>query len=409
MVVAGAARADNTVTIGARALAAAGVAHADSTVTIGALYPLAQRPDARWAIETAVAIVNAPHPGLAGLPLGAGQGLPNLAGAKLSVSLADDLDNPSVAQAQALRFVTHDHVAALIGAGTAAETLAASAVAAHHATPFLVPDEMAPGIIGRGDGWVYRTSPLAADIARAYTRFLVQQKSAGGKIDTVAVLAPASEPGKEFAAVLCDAAKQAGLACSGIRYPPGANDLSGLVQDLKAGNPDVVIAHADPAIARLLVTTMNTLGYRPPVMIGDDAGFSRPSFITGAGNLAQGLIGRGVWNPGDPGTATRLVNDLYKSKSGHDLDDPSAEVMEGVFVLADAIDRAGSTDATAVRDALRRADLQPDRLIVGYDGVKFDATGRNTLAATYLTQLQGKQYVTVWPPERAAGKLALPF
>jgi hypothetical protein len=31
------------------------------------------------------------------------------------------------------------------------------------------------------------------------------------------------------------------------------------------------------------------------------------------------------------------------------------------------------------------------------------------LAATYLTQLQGKQYVTVWPAERAAGKLVLPF
>jgi branched-chain amino acid transport system substrate-binding protein len=154
---------------------------------------------------------------------------------------------------------------------------------------------------------------------------------------------------------------------------------------------------------------MNTLGYKPPIMIGDDAGFTGADFIAAAGNLAQGLLNRSVWNAGEPGSAVAIVNDLYKSKSGRDLDDGSARVLQGVFVLADAIDRAGSTDPAAIRAALRETDLKPDQLVVGYDGVKFDATGQNTLAATYLTQLQSKQYVTVWPPDRAAGKLALPF
>ena len=63
----------------------------------------------------------------------------------------------------------------------------------------------------------------------------------------------------------------------------------------------------------------------------------------------------------------------------------------------------------AIQKALRETDLKPGQLLVGYDGVKFDASGQNTLAATYLTQLGGKQYVTVWPVERATGKLALPY
>jgi branched-chain amino acid transport system substrate-binding protein len=154
---------------------------------------------------------------------------------------------------------------------------------------------------------------------------------------------------------------------------------------------------------------MNTLAYRPPIMIADDAGFADPGFIAAAGNLAQGLLKRSVWSTGPPGSPTAMINDLYRSKSGRDLDDASAHVLEGVLVLADAINRAGSTDPAAIRAALRQVDLKPDQLVVGYDGVKFDATGQNTLAATYLTQLQGKQYVTVWPAERAGGKLALPF
>jgi branched-chain amino acid transport system substrate-binding protein len=41
--------------------------------------------------------------------------------------------------------------------------------------------------------------------------------------------------------------------------------------------------------------------------------------------------------------------------------------------------------------------------------VKFDDTGQNILSATYLIQLQGKQYVSVWPTNLATGKLELPM
>jgi branched-chain amino acid transport system substrate-binding protein len=390
-------------------LTAAGAVRAETTVTIGAIYPLAQRADARWAIETAAEIINTPQPGLEGLPLGAGKGLPNHGGAKLAIAFADDLGNPSVAQAQALRLATRDHVVALIGAGTDAETLAAATLAEHHPIAFLVPDAAAPSITGRGVGWVFRTAPTADDIARTYMRFLAQLKATGQKIGKVATLVDASEQGREIEARLHDAVQTNGLPFAGFRFPADTTDQSPLVQKLRTENPDVLIVHADAAAARLLVTTMNTLGYKPPVMIGDGAGFAGSDFIATSGNLAQGLISRSVWSVGSAGSATAIVNNLYKGKSGRDLDDGSAQVLQGVFVLADAINRAGSTDPGAICDALRRTELKSDQLIVGYDGVKFDATGQNTLAATYLTQLQGKQYVTVWPPERAAGKLALPF
>jgi branched-chain amino acid transport system substrate-binding protein len=238
---------------------------------------------------------------------------------------------------------------------------------------------------------------------------LLQLKIAGQKIDKIATLVDASEQGREIEARLHDTVQTGGLPFAGFRFPDDTNDLSPLVQELSTEKPDVLIVHADVMAARLLVTTMNTLGYKPPVMIGDDAGFAGSDFIATSGNLAQGLISRSVGSVGPAGSPTAIVNDLYKGKTGRDLDDRSAQVMQGVFVLADAINRAGSTDLGAIRDALRRTDLKSDQLIVGYDGVKFDATGQNILASTYLTQLQGKQYVTVWPPERAAGKLALPF
>jgi branched-chain amino acid transport system substrate-binding protein len=385
------------------------LAQAADTVTVGAIYPLARDPDAQAAIETASEIVNAPHLGLEALPLGAGQGLPHLGGAKIAVKFADDLANPSAATAEARRFITQDHVAALIGAGQSPETLAATALAEHHGVPFLVPDANAPNITGRGFGWVFRTTPLAGDVARAYAQFLAGLKAQGTKIATVALVAEDSDFGKPTAGAIFDALRAAGFAVDTIVYPANAADLSATVAALRAKNPDAAIFVSHAADAILMTKTMQNAGYKPQVEIGDDAGFSDPGFVTAVGNLAQGLIDRSVWSSGREGSATAILDGLYKAKSSHNLDDRSARVMQGFFVLADAINRAGSADPEAIRTALQATDLKPDQLIVGYNGVKFDASGQNTLAATDLTQLRGRQYVTVWPAANAAGKLELPF
>src|SRR5215469_3305263 len=79
------------------------------------------------------------------------------------------------------------------------------------------------------------------------------------------------------------------------------------------------------------------------------------------------------------------------------------------LVLADAINRAGSTEPDKVQAALQATELKPDQLMIGYNGVKFDSTGQNTLASTFLIQLKGKQYVSVWPENLATGKLELPM
>ena len=116
------------------------------------------------------------------------------------------------------------------------------------------------------------------------------------------------------------------------------------------------------------------------------------------GPIAQGAMNRSAWDIGKPGSVTAKINALFKAKTGYDLDDTSGRNMQATFVLADAI-----------QAALKATDLKPERLMMGYRGVKFDQTGQNTLAATYLIQLQGDQYVAVWPAKSATAKLQLPY
>jgi branched-chain amino acid transport system substrate-binding protein len=397
------------------AIAGAGTARANDFVRIGAVYSFTGAAkqasvDAEAAIGIAADIVNRPHKGLEGLPLGAGEGLPNLGNDQIQPIVVDHQDNASVAQSQVLRLIGQDRVVALIGGGSWPSLRAATIAAEHHGISFLVPDAMAPEITARGFKWVFRTTPLATDFAKSYMRFLTGLRAGGTKIDTIALVFENTVRGTSTEAALRDTAKAAGInIVAEIGYTPDGIDLSAQVKELRDKNPDVAIFVSDAGDASLFIKTMKTLDYKPPILIGDDDGFSDPGFVSTDGNLAQGLIDRSVWAAGDPDSPTAIVNGLFKAKTGHDLDDRTARIVQGFLVLADAINRAGSTDPAAIQKALRETDLKPDQLIVGYDGVRFDASGQNTLAATYLTQLLGKQYVTVWPAERAAGKLMLPY
>ena len=397
------------------AAAAGGPTWAADDVKIGVIYPLTGNAasagqSAKDAIDLGAEIINAAHPELKALPLGATAGLPNLGGAKIVLDGADHQGNPQVAQQQTLRLISQDHVVAMLGSYHSSVTLVATAVAERQGVPYLVADSVASNITGRGFKWTFRTTPIAPDFAKAYFEFLTDLKKSGKKIDSIAIVNENTDYGTSVGASILQAAKTANIPVAAqIPYNANSSDVSAQVLQLKTLQPDAVIFISYTADIILYFKTMKNLDYLPPIIIGDDAGFSDPSFIPNVGELAQGAINRSAFDIGKPGSNSYIVNAMFKAKYGRDLDDTSARWMQGFFVLADAINRAGSTEPEKIQAALRTTDLKPDQLIMGYDGVKFDDTGQNTLAATYLVQLQGKEYVSVWPEKRATATLLWPM
>ncbi len=394
---------------------AAGPVQAQEPVKVGILFPLTGNAAsagqaAKAAVELGAEIVNGAHPELAPLPLAATAGLPNLKGAKIEIVAADNQGNPSVGQSQALRLINDEHVSALVGAYQSSVTLAATAVAERYGTPWVVGDSVAANVTGRGFKWTFRVTPIASDFAANYMQFLGDLKKEGHPIGTIAIVYENTDYGTSVAGSLRDAAKAASLPIvADVSYNANSTDVSAQVLQLKDKNPDAVIFVSYTADTILYMRTMKNLNYRPKVIIGDDSGFSDPAFIENVGTIAQGAVNRSAWDVGKPGSVTEKINAMFKAKTGHDLDDTSARNMQAFFVLADAINRAGSTKPEAIQAALKATDLKADQLMMGYRGVKFDETGQNTLAATYLIQLQGKDYVAVWPEKFAVAKLVYPY
>ena len=399
----------------AAALFPAPPARAAETVKIGILWPLTGNAAAagqasKAAAEIAAEIVNNKHPELGNLPLAATEGLPNLSGAKLELIFVDHQGNPSVAQQLATRLITQDKVHVLMGAYQSSCSFTATAVAERYGIPFMVGESAALNITGRGFKWVFRGTPIASDYAATYMRFFDDMKKQGRKIASIAVVNENTDYGTSVADSIEAAAKKNNIAVAiRIPYSASSTDVSAQVLQLKEKQPDVVIFISYTSDSILYMKSMKNLDYMPPMVIGDDTGFSDPSFIPAVADVAQGAMNRSAWDVGKPGSTTYKINVMYKAKTGRDLDDTSARNMQSFFALADALNRAGSTDPEKIRDALTKTDLKPDQLMMGYDGVKFDETGQNVLASTYLIQLKGKEYQLVWPDKAAAAKLDWPM
>jgi branched-chain amino acid transport system substrate-binding protein len=103
------------------------------------------------------------------------------------------------------------------------------------------------------------------------------------------------------------------------------------------------------------------------------------------------------------------VNDMFKAKSGKDLNDLTSRQFMGLIVLADAISRAKSADGEKIRDALAATDIPGERTIMPWKRIKFDETGQNNDADPVLLQYVGGKFVTIFPPQAAIAEAIWPM
>ena len=104
------------------------------------------------------------------------------------------------------------------------------------------------------------------------------------------------------------------------------------------------------------------------------------------------------------------VNDLFKKKYGIDMSENAARSFMAPFVLAEAINRAKSTDPEAIVKALHETDIPGDQTIYPWKGIKFDPqSNQNIYARGTLVQILNQEYSTIWPFDSASKTVVWPF
>src|SRR5882724_9899233 len=374
------------VLLGATAAAAlapiAGRAQA-AEVVIGVTYPFSganaqMGVDAQKAYEAAIEVVNNKYD--FDLPLAKDEGLTGLGGAKIRLVYADHQGDPQKGRAEAERLITQEKVSAIIGSYQSAVAVTVSQTCERYQIPFVSADNSSPSLHTRGLKFFFRASPHDEMFSKAMFDFFDVMKKKGTKIETLSLFHEDTIFGTDSGNAQSKLAAERGYKIvADIKYRANSPSLSVEVQQIKAANADVLMPSSYTTDGILLVKTMGELGYKPKNIVAQDAGFSEKALYDAVGDKIEGVISRGSFSLDLAAKRPMVghINEMYRAKSGKDFNDYSSRQFMGLIVMADAINRAKSTDGEKIREALVATDMAGDVTIMPWRRIKFDEMGQN--------------------------------
>jgi branched-chain amino acid transport system substrate-binding protein len=399
----------------AAALAPIAVRAEAADVPIGVIYPFSGASaqigvDAQKSYETAAEIINKKYD--FDLPLARDEGLPGLGGAKIRLVFADHQADPQKGRAEAERLITQEKVCAIIGSYQSAVAVTISQICERYQIPFISADNSSPSLHRRGLKFYFRASPHDEMFSAAMFDFFDAIKKKGTKIETLSLFHEDTIFGTDSGNAQAKLAAERGYkVLADIKYRANSPSLSAEVQQLKAANADVLMPSSYTTDGILLVKTMAELGYKANAIVAQDAGFSEKALYDAVGDKLEGVISRGSFSLDLAAKRPMVgaVNAMFKEKSGKDLNDFSSRQFMALIVLAEAINRAKSTDGDKIREALVATDIPGDQTIMPWKRVKFDEMGQNNDADPVLLQYVGGKFVTIAPPQAAVAEAIWPM
>ncbi len=274
-----------------------------------------------------------------------------LSGRPLRLLFEDSAGQKDQAINAARKLIGRDKVAAIIGPTLSTEMFAVGPVAVERQVPIIGTSNTANGITDIGP-FVFRTSMPEADVIpvtlkAAQARFGVKR---------VAVMYGNDDA---FTKSGYDVFKAA-LATLGIEivttetFGAKDTDFSAQLTKIKSLNVDAVVVSALVEAASGILLQARQVGIPETVFFIGGNGFNSPKFGEIAAAAADGTLVGSPWFVGKPDPANQKFVAAFKARTGSEPDQFAAQAYDTLFILAEAISRAGATTGDNIRQALLR-------------------------------------------------------
>jgi len=335
-------------------------------------------------------------------------GIKSLDGAKLKLLDADSEGKPDISISGVER-LDRAGVVAITGCLQSAVTIVATQVAERHHVPFVVSVAVADKITERGFKYTFRVQPRAAQMAPQTVKFISDvAQQAGEKVKTIAYIHDNTAFGGSLSGLVVQAAPKYGMeVVARVPYSPKSADVSTEVRKVKAADADIVMASGYFSDGVRVFRAMKGLRVRPKAFVGCGNGaYSDQNFVKELGDMTEYVMdGNYQANPKSP--LAKKMFDHYHSLYGQKIPPSAVFAYQPIYVIADALERARSTDREAIREALVNTNLKTH--VLPQMPIVFDATGQNKNAQIALTQILGGKIKVVWPEQYAEAKLIFPM
>ena len=185
-------------------------------------------------------------------------------------------------------------------------------------------------------------------------------------------------------------------------YPMGVSDLTPLLREVKAKNPDAVIALSYPADTFQLPTQAKEVGLNPKffyMMVGAAAVGFQPKF----GPATEGIATFGHWSPKGAWPGAKEFHDAFVARWNKKPDYlNSASGYMAAQVMELAVEKAGTLNWEKIRETIAKDEFMTINGAVKFEGVE------NVKTPSMVLQWQKGELEIVWPSEVATAKLLYP-
>jgi branched-chain amino acid transport system substrate-binding protein len=302
-------------------------------------------------------------------------------GRKLSFVMQDSLCRPADSVAAVEKLLSQDKVDVLLGDLCSGATLALMPVVEKAGKPMIVSISTLPDITAKagvgGNKWVFRTVPNDNMLTNVIAR-----QAKGAK--TIAFLAEDTDYGRGAVKLLKERLGPDQKVVSEDYVKNSETDFLPVLTKLRASKPDALGVYMLDQQGFNFMKQYTQFGLTTPIV-------ARPPLVS---PLVTELLASGKFN----GSWTVYpYYDQYRSPENDAFTKPFADkykqgphyvaygTYEGILIIADAIRRAGSTDANAIRDALVKTQYKG---ILGT--ITFDANNQSHNNLMLMTVENGK-------------------
>ena len=326
-------------------------------------------------------------------------GIKSQGGAKLNLIVSDVQSDTTVTRTETDRLISGNKLSAIHGCFASALTLIASEVAERAKVPLLTGSSSDQ--LNKGRHYTFTPFARASQFAQAQ----LQMAKLVSEQPKVAVLFENTAFGTSTSTGLREQA--AGEGAEIVLFEPysaGLTDASPLINKVKSSGANMLfpVSYLNDLI--LIIRGIKQVDLKIAVN-GGSGGFVIPDFYKNVGDLAEGLLGVAHWNH-DINTDAQRVNAVFQKQYGEFLFEYAGGLVAQTFMIADALERAGSADAEKVRDAIAALDVSQGYAAMCPGGrVKFGPDGKNIYAHPVGVQWQHADLATVFPKEDARASL----
>ena len=314
-------------------------------------------------------------------------------GSPLKLIFADHESKAENAITVAQQLIDDSKVSMLVGDVTSATTTNTARVAQQNKIPYIVTTGSADAITQQGYDWVFRIAqPTSAmndaaygfisEVAKPKTMAIIYDNSAYGQasLDSFKKWAPTQNI----------------EILEAVGFQTGSADFHPILLKIKSLNPEFIF-FASTALGdtSLFMRTAKELDVNPKLFMGASGGMSNPDIVQSAGAASDLVMASNVWWPTPAFTGSQEFADKYTKLNNQGVQGSEAEGYSGIYVAADALNRAASLKPEDIKKALSETNMQ-----TVFGPVKFETydkfTNQNKIPSVLLQIIKGKHQI-VYP------------